>query len=107
MKMSEENKKKVHNLLDLCIEFNEKQEDFEADFQYLPYIEGVTIYVRQKDKGYEEAERIAVYINKNYVGYKIDEAISRLRQIINYFDNVDKIQNNILKAGSEEDENRI
>lgn len=82
MKMSEENKKKMHEILKLCMEINEIQDKYIAEFQAMPEIDMVSIYVREHEKGYENAERIVGYTDINVEGYTMNEVINRLKEVI-------------------------
>ena len=110
MKMSEENKKKMHEILKLCMEINEIQDKYIAELQTMPEIDMVTIYIREYKKGYENAERIVGYTDINVEGYEMDEIIHRLKEIIQSIRNnvFDVILNNLFNSNKEvsEDENR-
>ena len=110
MKMSEENKKKMHEILKLCMEINEIQDKYIAELQTMPEIDMVTIYVREYRRGYENAERIVAYTDINVEGYEIDEVIHRLKEIIQSICNnaSDIILNNLFNSNKEvsKDENR-
>ena len=110
MKMSEENKKKMHEILKLCMEINEIQDKYIAELQTMPEIDMVTIYVREYKRGYENAERIVAYTDTNVEGYEMDEVIHRLKEIIQSIRNnvPDVILNNFLNRNKEvsKDENR-
>lgn len=110
MKMSEENKKKMHEILKLCMEINEIQDKYIAELQTMPEIDMVTIYVREYRIGYENAERIVCYTDINVEGYEMDEVIHRLKEIIQSICNnaSDVILNKFFDSNKEvsEDENR-
>ena len=110
MKMSEENKKKMHEILKLCMEINEIQDKYIAELQTMPEIEMVSIYVREHGKGYENAERIVCYTDIEVEGYYVDEVINRLKEVIQSICNnaSDVILNKFFDSNKEvsKDENR-
>ena len=110
MKMSEENKKKMHEILKLCMEINEIQDKYIAELQTMPEIDMITIYVRETKKGYENAERMVAYTDIEVEGYSIDEVINRLKEIIQYIcDNASSVILNKFFGNNKEvskDENR-
>lgn len=108
--MTEENKKKLHEILKLCMQINEMQETFLAEFQLMPSIGMVSIYIREADKGYEGAERIVGYTDMELGGYTTDEVIYRLKEIMSLLSEStsDRILNDFFKGKEvNKDENRI